>query len=54
VRPVSPVAGEAWDALLELWDSVFSRQQTPKAAADLANARVQQALDQTYASLGRK
>jgi len=54
VRPVSPAAAEAWDALLELWDSVFSRKQTPREAADLANARVQKALDESWATIGRR
>jgi ABC-type glycerol-3-phosphate transport system substrate-binding protein len=53
VRPVSPAAAEAWDALGELWTSVFSRAATPKQAADLANAKVQKALDDAYASIGR-
>jgi multiple sugar transport system substrate-binding protein len=53
VRPVSPAAAEAWDALGELWNSVFSRSATPKQAADLANARVQKALDEVYAAISR-
>jgi multiple sugar transport system permease protein len=53
VRPVSPAAADAWDALGELWNSVFSRSATPKQAADLANTKVQKALDDAYATLGR-
>jgi hypothetical protein len=35
----------------ELWNSVFSRKATPKQAADLANATVQKALGDAYATL---
>jgi maltose-binding protein MalE len=50
VRPVSPAAAEAWDALSDTWNSVLARKQTPKEACDAMNARVQKALDDAYAS----
>ena len=48
VRPVSPAAADAWDALSGTWDAVLGRKQTPKEATDVMNARVQKALDQAY------
>jgi multiple sugar transport system substrate-binding protein len=54
VRPVSPAAAEAWDALNECWTTVLARKDTPKSACDAMNARVQKALDEAYASLGKK
>lgn len=52
VRPVSPAAAEAWDALSGVWDSVLGRKQTAKEACDAMNGRVQRALDEAYASAG--
>lgn len=51
VRPVSPAAADAWDALSDTWNSVLSRKQTPKEACDAMNARVQKSLDDAYASI---
>ena len=53
VRPVSPAAAEAWDALSDTWNNVLARKQTPKEACDAMNARVQKALDEAYASVAR-
>ena len=50
VRPVSPAAAEAWDGLSETWNTVLARKQTPKAACDALNARVQRALDEAYSA----
>jgi ABC-type glycerol-3-phosphate transport system substrate-binding protein len=50
VRPVSPAAAEAWDALSDTWNSVLGRKQTPAAACAAMNARVQKALDEAYGS----
>ncbi len=54
VRPVSPAAAEAWDALSETWNAVLSRKQTPREACDAMNARVQKALDEAYAAAGAR
>jgi ABC-type glycerol-3-phosphate transport system substrate-binding protein len=51
VRPVSPAAAEAWDALSDTWNNVLARKQTPKEACDAMNGRVQKALDEAYASI---
>jgi hypothetical protein len=52
VSPAAAAAADAWDALSELWTTDFSRQATPKQAADLANARVRQALNDASAAIG--
>jgi multiple sugar transport system substrate-binding protein len=54
VRPVSPAAAEAWDALGVVWNNVLARKQTPKEACDAMNVRVQKALDEAYASAGAR
>jgi hypothetical protein len=48
VRPVSPAAADAWDALSETWNNVLGRKQTPKEACDAMNAKVQKSLDEAY------
>jgi maltose-binding protein MalE len=48
VRPVSPAAADAWDALNETWTNVLARKQTPKEACDAMNAKVQLSLDTAY------
>ena len=49
VRPVSPAAADAWDALSETWNNVLARKQTPKEACDAMNGKVQRSLDEAYA-----
>ena len=49
VRPVSPAAADAWDALSETWTNVLARKQTPKEACDAMNGKVQRSLDEAYA-----
>ena len=48
VRPVSPAAADAWDALNETWTNVLARKQTPKEACDAMNGKVQRSLDEAY------
>ena len=48
VRPVSPAAADAWDALSETWNNVLARKQTPKEACDAMNGKVQRSLNEAY------